>query len=637
MIRYIVLVAVLFMPAFCFSQGTVRGKITDKNGETLIGAAVVLKSDKSFGVTTDFDGNYSIKISQTEPQTLVISYVGFQTIEIIVAPKNNEVIIKNVQMVSSSQNVAEVEVSAKAIKSNTVYTENMKKKSATTIDFVSAETMKKTGDNNVTAAVARVAGVSTNGGFITVRGIGDRYVKTTVNGSRIPTLDPFTNNIKLDLFPASLIDNVLITKTASPDLPGDWAGAYLSVETKDYPDELKVDFESSFGYNNQSTGKEVISSQRSKTDWLGFDSNLRDHDHNSFVNANINPSQYQQFVALGLKDYFTSLGVNEDNWYKGATDYFKLGLIQLGLLAPALYNDANAVTSAANLYTQGNYASEAFKVINANVPASATSFPTNWNTTTRKAPLNFTQSFSVGNQMNVFGRPLGFLAGFRYYTVNLFDPDATANRASVVGDSSGQLINSVSSSVIQQSGIETNGWSALINAAYKLNSNNSISLLFMPNFIGSNRVRKSYDTNDIVQVVTLSQFYEERKQMVYQFKSEHFVPSSKIKIESNASYTRGSSSTPDFKNVQYWINPDSTYQIGGAIGDGIHRYYRYLTENVFDSRLSTEIPLSDKPELVRKLKAGGSYQRIDQKFDQYDYFVLTGPDIGTFENGDVDA
>lgn len=92
--------------------------------------------------------------------------------------------------------------------------------------------MKRTGDNNITAAVARVSGVSTNGGFITVRGIGDRYVKTTINGSRIPTLDPFTNNIKLDLFPASLVDNVIITKTASPDLPGDWAGAYLSVETK---------------------------------------------------------------------------------------------------------------------------------------------------------------------------------------------------------------------------------------------------------------------------------------------------------------------------------------------------------------------------------------------------------------------
>src|SRR4030095_3337513 len=135
--------------------------------------------------------------------------------------------------------------------------------------------------------------------FITVRGIGDRYVKTTVNGSRIPTLDPFTNNIKLDLFPASLVDNVLITKTASPDIPGDWAGAYISVETKDYPDELEINMESSFGYNSLSTFQEVISSQRSNTDWLGYDNSLRDYDHSQYVNAIINPSQYEQFVALG--------------------------------------------------------------------------------------------------------------------------------------------------------------------------------------------------------------------------------------------------------------------------------------------------------------------------------------------------
>ena len=92
----------------------------------------------------------------------------------------------------------------------------------------------------------------------------------------IPTLDPFTNNIKLDLFPASLVDNIIITKTASPELPGDWAGAYISIETKDYPDKLSVNMESSIGYNNQSSFKNVISSQRSSTDWLGYDNGLRE-------------------------------------------------------------------------------------------------------------------------------------------------------------------------------------------------------------------------------------------------------------------------------------------------------------------------------------------------------------------------
>jgi len=158
--------------------------------------------------------------------------------------------------------------------------ENKKKLSSNTLDFISAETMKKTVDNNVASAITRITGVSaTSTGMITVRGTGDRYLKTTINGSRIPTLDPFTNNIKLDIFPASLVDNIVVAKTASPDLPGDWAGAFISVETKQYPEALAVNLETSFGYNQQTSFQEVISSERSSTDWLGFDNKFRDRDH----------------------------------------------------------------------------------------------------------------------------------------------------------------------------------------------------------------------------------------------------------------------------------------------------------------------------------------------------------------------
>ena len=202
--------------------------------------------------------------------------------------------------------IKEVEVVVKRTKAKDYYMENMKVNSATTIDYVSSETMKKTGDANVTAAVARVSGVSTNGGMITVRGIGDRYVKTTLNGSRIPTLDPLTNNIKLDIFPSSLVDNLIITKTASPDLPGDFSGAYLSVETKDYPEKLELNVETQFGYNEQTTFKDVIASQRSKTDWLGFDNSLRVNKNEKIVSPMLNPTSYQEMKALGLENYFKS-------------------------------------------------------------------------------------------------------------------------------------------------------------------------------------------------------------------------------------------------------------------------------------------------------------------------------------------
>ncbi len=628
--KFFFLLLTLLVANYSFSQGIIRGKVSDKTGETLIGVPIVLKSNRSVGVTTDLDGNYSLKIKDTLEQTLIVSYVSYQTVEYTIHPHNGEIIIKDFVLESASKDLGVVEVVAKATRSNNNYMENLQKNSANTLNYISAETMKKIGDPNVTAAVARVSGVSTSGGFITVRGIGDRYVKTTINGSRIPTLDPFTNNIKLDLFPASLVDNIVITKTASPELPGDWAGAYLSIETKDYPDQLSINIESSFGYNSQSTFKEIVTSQHSSTDWLGYDNNFRDHIHENFAVANMNPTTYQEFLALGLGDYYKSIGVT------GSTPWndncYKLGLIQLGLLAPANYNDLAAFTAAKTAYINGTYRKDAFNKINVDVSTTGKSFANNWSTNIRKAPLNFSQSFSVGDQLQLFGKPLGFIAGFRYGSSVQNDPSSTANRANYLG--------AIESSLKQEVTKETNGWSALVNLAYKLNSNNSFSLLFMPNYTGVNNVRSAFDEENASQVVvTKSQFYEQRKQMVYQFKSEHFLVGSKMKIEFNTSYTKGNSSAPDFKNLQYWKDPlTNQYQIGGTIGDGVHRYFRYLSDNLLDSRLASELPIfksKKNPDLVRKLKFGAAYQENNKKSDQYDYEVLQGPDVKPFENGNL--
>jgi outer membrane receptor protein involved in Fe transport len=609
--------------SYSYGQATIKGKVTDKkNGETLIGVTISLKSKPGVGVTTDLDGNFTLILPDATVQTLLISYISYETKEEIVHPVMGETIIKDFALQSVSQDLGTIEVGVKAKKSNQYYMENIKQKSSASIDFISSETMKKTGDVNVTAAVSRVSGVSMNNGFITVRGIGDRYVKTTINGSRIPTLDPFTNNIRLDLFPASLIDNVILTKTANPDLPGDWAGAYISLETKDYPDKLAINMETSVGYNKQTTFKDVASSERSSTDWLGFDNGFREFDHNSFVTnprvsySSFSGSQYQQMVGLGLENFYKSLGITSSTPWNPT--YFNLGLVQLGLLDKELLNNSDAVNAATEKYKNGGYVGKAFDGYNASAVQSSQSIKNNWNTSIRKAPLNFSQSLSIGNQTKLFNRVLGVVAGFRYGSGIQYDPSSISQRASMSKD--GIEINTLTPEVSKQ----TNTWSALFNLAYKLNINNSVSLLFMPNFTGANNVRNVVDDRDNTQsFLTKSQFYEQRKQLVYQYKSEHIIPGPNIKLNLNASYTNGKSSAPDFKNVSFIKNADGTYQIGGSIGDGIHRFYRYLTDNIFDSRIAAEIPLHETEELIRKLKFGAAYQFNNKKSDQYDYSVLS--------------
>jgi hypothetical protein len=115
--------------------------------------------------------------------------------------------------------------------------------------------------------------------------------------------------------------------------------------------------------------------------------------------------------------------------------------------------------------------------------------------------------------------------------------------------------------------------------------------------------------------------------MVYQLKLENYIPRIKMKIDLNASYTKGTSNAPDFKNANYTPTNDSVtnrpYFVGqGNAGAG--RIYRSLNENIFDSNISAEIPLSNQPEILRKIKIGSGYQNFYRERDQYFYQLYSG-------------
>jgi hypothetical protein len=633
----------LLTAGFSFAQGTVRGKVVDPSGEVVIGAKVMLTDTSGFIGKTDMDGNYSIKVPDAKPHAFRITLLGYDTLKTTISVANNQVLVEDFILKEREkiQETKSTTVTRKVTKANDYYMERVKVNSAVSIDFISSETMKKTGDANVTNAVARVSGVSTNGGMITVRGIGDRYIRTNFNGSRIPTLDPLTNNIKLDIFPTALIDNIIISKTQAPDLPGDWAGAYISVETKDYPDKLMVNVESQFGYNVQSTFKDFVTSDRSGTDWLGFDNGFRGFNEGvNFAKPNLNPSNYQSMVALGLGDFYANLGVT--GWQDASNEnqtYMALGMVELGLLNPSQVNDPAAILAALTTFNS-TLRPQAWAQINPNGTSYNNGFSNSWNTTTRKAPINFTQNFSIGNQTTFLGKPLGYIFGFRYGNSVRFDPNGISQR--IGPEQLGYGVLFTDDALVSR---EINSWSMLLNLAYKINDNNKFSILLMPNFSGTNDVG-SFQTQPLgepLEEISFRKniFYENRQQKIYQYASQHYLPKSKIKIEANISYTDGASNVPDFKLTEY-IGFSQNYQITGYqfspnAGDGIRRYFRYLDENLFDSRLSFELPLaSDSLKLIRKLKFGGAYQNSDRNSKMEEYFLMAGnASPSTLQNEDL--
>ncbi|KAB2859506.1 MAG: TonB-dependent receptor plug domain-containing protein [Flavobacteriales bacterium] len=245
------LIIILTTSLGLFAQkGKIRGTIIeDATGQPLIGCSVIIEGTTN-GSITDFDGNFSIT---AEPGTynLVSSYVSFATQKISgVVVKTDGVTVINVRMKDQAITGETFELTATQVKNNEAAIATIKQKSVNLVDGISAQTFAKTGDNSAAGALKRVTGVSIQGGKdVYVRGLGDRYTKTILNGITIPGLDPDRNSVQVDIFPTNVVDNIVVYKTFTPDLPGDFTGGMVDIVTKDFPESRTFGFSSSFSYN----------------------------------------------------------------------------------------------------------------------------------------------------------------------------------------------------------------------------------------------------------------------------------------------------------------------------------------------------------------------------------------------------
>ncbi|GAB3329714.1 TonB-dependent receptor [Marivirga atlantica] len=260
-------------------KGTIRGTVTDAaNGEPLFGVNAVIAGTTT-GAVTDFDGKFQINV-EPGTYTLQISFVTYQkiTIEGVEVKEGGVNIIDNISMKEDVAQLGEVVVTAKAIRTTEAALLTVKRKSTNLMDGISSASFRKIGDSDAGEAVKRVTGVSVEGGkYVYVRGLGDRYTKTMLNGVDIPGLDPDRNSLQIDIFPTNLIDNMVVLKSAVAEMPADFTGGVVNIETKDFPEEkildvsLGVSFNPSMHFNDN-----YLDYEGSSTDWLGFDNGSRD-------------------------------------------------------------------------------------------------------------------------------------------------------------------------------------------------------------------------------------------------------------------------------------------------------------------------------------------------------------------------
>ena len=277
--RHLFLGILLVFSSLAFSQnGTIRGTvIEDETGYTVIGSNVVI-ADPLTGSSTDLDGKFSIPIV---PGTYVVkvSFISFQTVTItdVIVTAGEVTSLGIVRLKSAAIDVGEVVITATATRKSEAALNSMKKKSIAMKDGISSEKLGLTGDGNVAEAAKRVTGVSIEGGkYIYVRGLGDRYSKVTLNQVDIPGLDPDKNSLQMDIFPTNLIDNIIVSKNFTADMPADFAGGILNVETKSFPEDKIMSVSASIGYNpSMHLNSDYLNYEGSSTDFLGFDNGTR--------------------------------------------------------------------------------------------------------------------------------------------------------------------------------------------------------------------------------------------------------------------------------------------------------------------------------------------------------------------------
>jgi outer membrane receptor protein involved in Fe transport len=166
-----------------------------------------------------------------------------------------------------------MQVTAKRIKQGSTKALLDERRSSSEVkDVISSEQISKAGDSDAGAAMRRVTGLTLIGGkSIYVRGLGERYSATTLNGLNVPSPDPARRQVQFDLFPAEVLDSIVVQKSYSPDLPGEFGGGAALLRTKSIPNRFEGRFSLGTGY----TTDKVNSYQHSNTDWLGMDDGSR--------------------------------------------------------------------------------------------------------------------------------------------------------------------------------------------------------------------------------------------------------------------------------------------------------------------------------------------------------------------------
>ena len=556
------------------AQATLSGTVVDgETGEPLIIANVYIES-LARGAATDLDGNYRIADLPAGTYTVRFSYTGYtvqNVSEVTLADGDN----RTLDVALDIESLEEVTVTASAVRDNNAAMLRLRQRAPAVSDGISADVIARSGSSTAGDALGKVTGASVVGGrYVVMRGLQGRYLNVQLNGSTVPSADPDNNAVPLDLFPSGLLDNIVTTKTFTPDRSGDFTGGSVNLSTRDFPSTL--------------TGSLALST--------GFQSTAQPgSDLLAVPNA-----------RLGL------FGSPEGDLGLPAAARGDIPDVSL-----SNFNNENAA--------QLDAATDAFSPIFA--PA------------TRTAPVDQGVSFSLGNQVQLAGRPLGFIGGLSWSrSYDGFTGGRTQVFKGLRSGDSVQLLPTFSAAEGSgvgggtAAGTEEVLYGGLANLSYGLSSLSRLSLNLLYNRSAAveafteNGQYLDGTLNEDATRQARSLLYQDRSLASAQLRGEHALAADGVRVDWTAAAAQTSQDEPDYRifvNDVEEIDGVTQYRIQTAAYSAPTRFFRDLSEANYSATTDVTVPLALLGD-NDQVKVGGAVTLRDRAFRERTFQLLQG-------------
>jgi len=570
-------------------QGAIAGKVIDRQtGEALVGATIFLEGT-NIGTICDLDGHFRLPDVPVGIYVLVSSMIGYQKSSIIGITVEAGA-TQNVEVVLSPEAIEledEVIIEAKALRNTGASLLKERQKAPAVSDAISAEEISRSGSSDAAEAMTHVTGASVvDGKYVYIRGLGDRYSSVQLNGAALPSADPNKRAVPMDLFPSSLLDNIVTTKSFTPDRPGDFTGGSVNIGTKAFPDNFTLSISASTSFNTQSSFRDdFLTYEGGGIDWHGADDGTRDI-----------PSALDEDEAI---------------------------IPDVG----AAYND-QALATDLDLF------SKSFSPIMA--PTKTTS------------GINQGYSVALGNQVHIGDKPFGFLGSLTYNNSYSFYDNGSSARWQLTSGNANTLTNNYS--LNDAKGTREISLGSLVTLSYKPAANHELSITNMYNRSSDDDARYLHGSfprdlaEDAVYETRVLQFTERKIQSLQLSGKHQFKALGNLRGEWSSAHSTSSQNEPDLRfftnsfvtndnralrnehgelirdaNGEVLRGTVTSYSISPSIYPLPTRYFRELDETNRELQLNLTFPFKQWQGINANVKTGVFALNKERQFRERRY------------------